>query len=94
MVTNRRVFENPATVSEALDFVQSLRGRPNHVRLVPGRGHWQVFDGLCRGTGVHGNLTPDAYLAALAIETGSELITSDRGFGRYPALRWRHPLVA
>ena len=41
---------------------------------------------------VRGNLVPDAYLAALAIESGSEWITTERGFARYPGLRFRHPL--
>jgi hypothetical protein len=40
---------------------------------------------------VRGNLVPNAYLAALAIESGSEWITTDRDFGRFPDLRWRHP---
>ena len=35
---------------------------------------------------------PDAYLAALAIESGSEWITTDRDYTRFPNLRWRHPL--
>lgn len=39
-----------------------------------------------------GNLIPDAYLAALAIESGSEWITTDRDYSRFPGLRWRHPL--
>ncbi|MDR7300981.1 putative nucleic acid-binding protein [Haloactinomyces albus] len=39
-----------------------------------------------------GNLVPDAYLAAIAIEHGCEWITADRGFARYPGLRWHHPL--
>jgi uncharacterized protein len=39
-----------------------------------------------------GNAVPDALLAALAIESGSEWITTDRGFARFPDLRWRHPL--
>jgi hypothetical protein len=34
---------------------------------------------------------PDAYFAALAIESGNEWVTADRGYGRYPGLRWRHP---
>jgi predicted nucleic acid-binding protein len=34
----------------------------------------------------------DAYFAALAIEHGCEWITADRGFARFPGLRWRHPL--
>ncbi len=42
--------------------------------------------------GIRGNLVPDAYLAALAIESGSEWITTDRGFARYPGLRFQHPL--
>ncbi len=41
---------------------------------------------------VRGNLVPDAYLAALAIEIGAELISADRDFTRFPGLRWRHPL--
>ncbi|HEV3496005.1 MAG TPA: PIN domain-containing protein [Actinomycetes bacterium] len=48
--------------------------------------------GLCRTAGVKGNLVPDAYLAALAIESGSEWITTDRDFSRFPGPRWRHPL--
>jgi hypothetical protein len=38
-----------------------------------------------------GNLVPDAYLAALAIEHGCEWISADRDFARFPGLRWRHP---
>jgi uncharacterized protein len=34
----------------------------------------------------------DAYLAALAIEHGCEVITADRDFRGFPGLRWRHPL--
>jgi predicted nucleic acid-binding protein len=44
---------------------------------------------LCRELGLRGNLVPDAYLAALALEQRAELVTFDRGFGRYPRLRWR-----
>jgi predicted nucleic acid-binding protein len=57
----------------------------------PGRNHWAVFIGLCQQAGIKGNLVPDAYLAALAIESGSEWITTDRDYSRFPGLRWRHP---
>src|SRR5438477_407916 len=70
----------------------ALRARPNCVPIAPGPRHWEVFTGLCRRAGARGNLVPDAYLAALAIESGSEWITADRGFARFPGLRWRHPL--
>jgi len=57
--------------------------------------HWLgVFTNLCVAAGARGNLVPDAYLAALAIESGSQWITMDRDFSRFPGLRWRHPLPA
>lgn len=50
--------------------------------------HPRVFDPLCRSARARGNLTPDAYLAALAIESGCEWVTADRDYGRFPDLRW------
>lgn len=93
VATHPRVFSPPAPVETALAFANGLRDRPNTVILAPGRRHWQIFARLCVDAGARGNLVPDAYLAALAIETGSEWITTDRDFARFPGLRWRHPLV-
>jgi toxin-antitoxin system PIN domain toxin len=92
VVTHARVFNPPSSIDEALAFVTVLRGRPNCVTIGPGPRHWDLFTSLCRRAGARGNLVPDAFLAALAIESGSEWITTDRGFARYPGLRWRHPL--
>jgi uncharacterized protein len=92
VVTHPRVFDPLSPLNEALTFTGDLRTRPNCVRVVPGPRHWDLFVSLCRRGGAYGNLVPDAYLAALAIESGSEWITTDRGFARYPGLRWRHPL--
>jgi toxin-antitoxin system PIN domain toxin len=94
VVTHPRVFNPPSSVGDALGFVTELRERPNSVSVSPGVRHWDLFVSLCRRTGAKGNLVPDAYLAALAIESGSEWITSDRGFARFPGLRWRHALDA
>jgi predicted nucleic acid-binding protein len=47
---------------------------------------------LCGKAEACGDLVPDAYLSALAIEHGREVVTADRDFGRFPGLRWRHPL--
>jgi len=63
------------------------------VVVAPGPRHWEIFDRVCRAGDARGNLVPDAYLAALAIESGSEWITVDRDFSRFPGLRWRHPLA-
>ena len=92
IVTHPRVFDPPSPMETALRFVEGLIGQPNAVRLAPGPRHWDLFTRLCRDASVKGNLVPDAYLAALAIESGAELVTTDRDFARFPGLRWRHPL--
>jgi predicted nucleic acid-binding protein len=63
------------------------------VEARPGARHWEIFADLCRATGAAGNLVPNAYLAALAIESGSEWVSTDDGLARYPGLRWLHPLA-
>lgn len=93
VLTHPRIFANPTPLEEALEFVQALRERPNCVEVAPGPRHWTIFSGLCQATGADGNEIPDAYLAALAIESGSEWITTDAGFSRYKGLRWSHPLT-
>jgi toxin-antitoxin system PIN domain toxin len=92
VVTNPKVFKQPTPLERAIDFAEVLRAQPNCVPVEPGRRHWGIFTQLCRAAGVKGNLVPDAYLAALAIESGCEWITTDRDFSRFPGLRWRHPL--
>lgn len=75
-----------------MEFVSAVRDRPNAVRVSPGARHWEIFVRICRDAGARGSLIADAYLAALAIESGSELVTTDRDFSRFPGLAWRHPL--
>ena len=92
IVTHPRIFAKPTSLEQALGYCDFLRDQPNAVRVAPGERHWRIFDGLCQRVGAKGNLVPDAYLAALAIETGAEWITADNDFARFPGLRWRHPL--
>jgi len=93
IVTHRRGMTTPAPLESALGFVAALREQPNAVPLSPGPRHWALFERLCREVGATGNLVPDAYLAALAIEHGAELATADADFARFDGLRWRHPLA-
>jgi toxin-antitoxin system PIN domain toxin len=93
VATHPRIFDPPASTAAALAFADALRSQPNAVLVAPGSRHWEIFGRLCRSAGAKGNLVPDAYLAALAIESGSEWITTDRDFSRFPGLRWRHPLA-
>ncbi len=92
VLTHRRVFKQPTSVKRALEYVDLLRSCDLAVSVGPGRRHWDIFKRLVRGSAARGNLVPDAYLAALAIESGCEWITTDRDFSRFPGLRWRHPL--
>lgn len=92
LVTNPRVFRTPTSMADALTFADQVRNRPHAVVVSPGGRHWEIFTRLCREAGAKGALIPDAYLAAVAIEHGCELVTADRGFARFPGLRWRHPL--
>lgn len=92
VITNHRIFREPSTTEQALNACGELRSGPVAVPLQPGKRHWEIFDSLCRQTNAKGNAVPDAYHAALAIENGATLITTDRGFARFPGLRWRHPL--
>lgn len=93
VVTHPRVFKEPSTIDEAIAFAEQVRSSPSRVDVAPGGRHWGIFSRLCRTGGVRGNLVPDAFLAAIAIESGSEWITTDRDYARFPGLRWRHPFA-
>jgi toxin-antitoxin system PIN domain toxin len=92
IVTNQRIFDPATPMDTALAFCQRLVAWPRASLLTPNRRHWDLFTGLCRD--IKGPLVADAYIAALAIEHGCELITTDSDFARFPGLRWRHPLAA
>ena len=92
VVTHPRVFKTPTPLDAALYFADVLRTRQNCVLVQPGPRHWPIFDRLCRTSRARGNLVADAYLAALAIESGSEWVTTDRDYGSFPGLRLRDPL--
>jgi uncharacterized protein len=92
ILTHPRIFDPPTPSGRALAFVRQLREHPHAVAVSPGPRHWDLFLDLCAKSGARGNLVADAYLAALAIESGSEWITTDRDYARFSGLRWRHPL--
>jgi hypothetical protein len=92
VLTHPRVFKTPSPTTQLIDEFARLLSQPNCMVVRPGPRHWPIFVELVTRAGARGNLVPDAYLAALAIESGSEWVTSDRDFARFPGLRWRHPL--
>jgi toxin-antitoxin system PIN domain toxin len=94
IATNPKAFKNPSTIDEALVFTNQLREQPHCVHAQPGPQHWQIFSELCRQVNATGNLVPDPYLAALAIESKCEWISTDNDDNRFPGRKWRHPLVS
>ena len=91
ITTHPRVFVEPSRLDEALRFCDILLAQSHCVVIQPGERHWEIFSRLCTEADARGNLVPDAWFAALAIESGCEWITLDREYARFPGLRWRVP---
>ena len=92
VATHPKVFREPSRLEDVLEFADALLAHPSCRVVRPSPAHWGVFSGLCRKSHAKGNLVADAWLAALAMESGCTWITTDRDFSRFPGLRWRHPL--
>jgi toxin-antitoxin system PIN domain toxin len=89
LATHPRVFARPDPLEDAVAFASTLLNQPHCQIIEPGPRHWSIFTGLCRSANAYGNLVQDAWLAALAIESGCEWITNDRDFARFEGLHWR-----
>jgi uncharacterized protein len=92
IVTHHRIYREPTPPQVALEFCQAVLAAPAAVPVRPGPRHWLLFSQLCQTVGARGNQVPDAFLASLAIEHGATWVTTDRGFARFPGLRWQTPL--
>ena len=92
IATNRRVFSAPLTIVEAAERVQSWLDQPCTRVITPTDRHWIIFRELLEKGQATANLVSDAHLAALAIEYGCLLYSTDSDFSRFPGLKWRNPL--
>lgn len=92
IVTNPRIFSPPSTLDEALAFVSELAARPTARIVGPGPNHLAILERLCRDAGATGKLVADAQHAAVAIEHGCTMVSTDSDFSRFTSLRWQHPL--
>ena len=93
LMTNRKILAKPLEADEALSHIQSWVARPQVQILQPGPRHLQILASFSRHHLLSSALVTDAHLAALAIETQSELHSNDADFERFPGLRWRNPLA-
>lgn len=94
LVTNPRVFQRPEPMAEAWRQVGEWLDCEISWIPQPSERHREILGKLLAGSGVQANLVPDAHLAALAIEHGLLLCSTDGDFARFPDLRWQNPLAA
>ena len=92
VITNRRVFADPSSLEYAVQAVDDLLDAPAVMKLRAGERHWSIFRQLIADAGTAGNDVADAYLAAYAVENNATWHSADRGFARFPLLRYKHPL--
>jgi uncharacterized protein len=93
ILTYPEAFGERFTMEQAAGIVDEWLALPHVRALVPGEGHWKLFQEMLAKGDVRGKLTSDAALAALTVEYGGVLYTNDRDFARFPGLRWVNPLL-
>ena len=93
LVTNPRIFERPEPVGSAWRQIQSWIGAEPVWIPGPTERHAEILGSLVHQAVDRANLVPDAHLAALGIEHGLTVCTTDRDFARFPGVRWQNPLA-
>ncbi|HEY1338101.1 MAG TPA: TA system VapC family ribonuclease toxin, partial [Bryobacteraceae bacterium] len=92
VITNPRAAHNPASLDEAFALVRDWLSVPTVTPIGPGPRHLELLEQLATRYGISGARMTDVSLAALAIENGAVLASTDRGFGRFRELNWVNPL--
>lgn len=92
IVTNPRLGGKRFTTAEVVEVVNQWVSQPNIRLLGPGDNHWSFLRQMMVDGHARGPLVTDAQLAALTIEYGGVLHTTDRDFSRFPGLRWKNPI--
>jgi uncharacterized protein len=93
IMTNPKLPGERFTLEEAVQLVDRWLEQPNVRLLAPGDDHWPLFRQMIVEGQAPGGLVTDAQLAALTMEYGGVLHSTDRDFARFPGLRWRNPLT-
>lgn len=93
IITSGRIMPNPLAPEVAMEMIDDWLKQPPSLTVVPSRQHWFIFKELLAPLGTAANLTSDAHLAALSIEHGARLYSTDNDFSRFQSLRWTNPLA-
>jgi toxin-antitoxin system PIN domain toxin len=91
--TNKRVIKNPLTMKKASNRIQSWLDQPCTRLVNPTNNHWTLFKQILLECNIKGRLVMDAHLAALAMEHGCTLYSTDSDFALFPKLKWNNPLI-
>jgi toxin-antitoxin system PIN domain toxin len=93
IATSPRAFDRPLSPPEAETAISSWLAQPATGILEPGERHWEILCGLVRDGQATGPLVMDAVLAAIAIEHGATVCSTDRDFLRFSGLKCSNPLA-
>jgi uncharacterized protein len=93
ITTHKAIMPKPLTIDLAIDLVDDWFSRPMTFAISPTPHHWSIVRRLVRESGVGGNLTTDAHLAALALEHDATLYSCDTDFSRFSRIKWIDPLA-
>jgi uncharacterized protein len=91
--TQKGALRAPYPIEEAVEFVREWLALPHVQLLTAGERYWSILQRMLLEGHAAGRLVTDAGIAAMTIEYGGELHTNDRGFARFPGLRWKNPLA-
>lgn len=89
IVTHPKIFTIPSPFETAIFFVESVAEHPRSMQVLPGESMWNIFTHLSYAVRPAGNLFPDTFFAALAIESGCTWVTCDRDYTRFPGLKMK-----
>lgn len=92
LTTRAGIMRHPLPPERAMAFVDEWLAQPYVVAVVPGEGHWTILRKLLRDSGTAGNLTSDAHLAAVALQLGASVCSTDADFERFTSVERINPL--
>jgi toxin-antitoxin system PIN domain toxin len=92
IATSPRIFRHPLSRGEAILIVSEWMDRPQTAIVTPTERHWEIFQRLSASGKAIGALFSDCHLAALAVEHGATVYSTDRDFARFPNIKFTNPI--
>lgn len=92
VTTRPGILQKPLDPERAIEYMHEWLEQPYARAVGPGEHHWPLLRNLLRGTGTAGNLVSDAHLAAIALEQGATIHSTDHDFRRFPGVESINPL--